>query len=129
MAAAAVQHLQRIVESKAPLLAKGRDPTDVSCLAGFVSFLFEQIGARETQYRRKCMQLFVALAKHGGAKGGGDRPDEEYVLRFCAEGGVDGVVAIAEPTAVAAMPPPLSETGEDGLAEVRRMMTLVMVLL
>lgn len=104
LAAAAVHHLLRIVDRKASLLLKDRDASDTTCLHGFVSWLFEQIGARETQFRRKCMQLFVALSKHvvDGSSSGNAAAD--WMLDFVEAGSVDDVVAVVEPDSGTELP-------------------------
>ena len=119
-AAAAVTHLQRIIDTKHAVLLKSRDSTDRSCLHGMVQWLFEQAGQPETQYRRKCMQLFSALAPRvmPSTSGTGDEPAKQWVARFTASAGMDVLVSIIEPYATAALPPPLSDTGEDSLNKV-----------
>ena len=115
LAAAVVQHLLRIVDGKAAILQKSRDPSDTACLMGFVQWLFEQIGAPETQYRRKCMQLFVALARHaasGKATGSAATAASDWVARFVGDAGIDHLVSIIEPLAASALPSPLSVSGE-----------------
>lgn len=116
-AAAAVTHLQRIIDTKHAVLLKSRDPTDRSCLHGMAQWLFEQAGQPETQYRRKCMQLFSALVPHV-TSGSGDEPAKQWVTRFTASAGIEVLVSIIEPHATAALPPPLSDTGEDSWGKV-----------
>jgi hypothetical protein len=108
LAAAAVHHLLRIVDRKASLLLKDRDPADPSCLHGFVSWLFEQVGASETQFRRKCMQLFLSLCKHVVTGSSTGNPAADWTLNFVDVGSVDDVVAVVEPSASAELPASLS---------------------
>ena len=106
LAAAAVTHLQRIVDRKAALLLKDRDPSDTGCLHGMVHWLFQQIGAPETQFRRKCMQLFMSLSPHVTSTSSSDNtPAQQWVARYIGTSGLDALIALVEPNSTGAPPP------------------------
>lgn len=111
LAATSARHLQRVVDAKAALLMKDGDESNVNCLPGVVRWLFTSVGAPETQFRRKCMELFLSFTNHVGSA-------PAWLRAYVGEVGLAGVVAVAEGALPSGSPPALATVGEDGLPEV-----------
>jgi hypothetical protein len=122
LSAAAVDHLQRIMDRKWELLlvpSSERAGSGCGDLVELVDWLFLQTGRPETQFRRKCMALFDAFAGrvcHGGKP---STPAKKWVDDRVSMDGVGAIVAIVESEQLSALPAALGDSGAAGVPEVR----------